>query len=186
MRRSALRSCFGHQYTDQKMTTGYAGVAGAAFMKKTFESWRSGGLAGHNMWHWALLLVDAGERQEALELFEGPILEYHGKNLAMGLQDIASLLYRLKLDDDPRDDATDIAEHWHTMADAIAGCVYDQGPCRSQLRPSSLRWHVCCCVCGRLDAACSAGQRCLRQQTSTLPWCLRLRDGTKRWTNKLQ
>jgi hypothetical protein len=102
-----------------------AGVAGAAFMKRTFEFWRSGGLAGHNMWHWALMLVDAGERQEALELFEGLILEYHGSNLAMGLQDIASLLYRLKLDDDPRVDAADIAGHWQTMADAISTCVCD-------------------------------------------------------------
>ena len=92
-------------------------------MKQTFDNWRSGGLAGHNMWHWALMLVDAGERQEAIDLLEGPILEYHRNNLAMGLQDIASLLYRLKLDDDPTASAADIAPHWQTMADAIKGCV---------------------------------------------------------------
>eukprot|EP01043_Picozoa_sp_COSAG02_P091482 COSAG02_NODE_28200_length_594_cov_0.898990_1_plen_84_part_00 len=77
------------------------------------------------MWHWALMLIDAGARREALELFEGPILEYHGKSVAMGLQDIASLLYRLKLDDDPHVDAADIAGHWLTMADAILGFVCD-------------------------------------------------------------
>ena len=89
-----------HQVAHIHEMTG-RGVAGAAFMKRTFEGWRGGGLAGHNMWHWALMLVDAGEREEALELFEGHILDYHGKNLAMGLNDIASLLYRLKLDDVP-------------------------------------------------------------------------------------
>lgn len=112
-------------------------------MKQTFDSWRSGGLAGHNMWHWALMLVDAGERQEAIELFEGPILEFHGSSLAMGLQDIASLLYRLKLDDDPRTDAADIAEHWQTMADAIEGCVHTPESDRCQSGPRMAATDTC-------------------------------------------
>jgi hypothetical protein len=139
-----------HQVAHVHEMTG-RGVAGAAFMKRTFEDWRSGGLAGHNMWHWALMLVDAGEREEALELLEGPILEYHGNNLVMGLQDIASLLYRLMLDaDDPTVDAADLAEHWQTMTDAIA----DAGVLGKPTMSASMDVHIAMVLssAGRYDA----------------------------------
>jgi hypothetical protein len=103
------------------------------------------------MWHWALMLVDAGEREEALELLEGPILEYHGNNLVMGLQDIASLLYRLMLDaDDPTVDAADLAEHWQTMTDAIA----DAGVLGKPTMSASMDVHIAMVLssAGRYDA----------------------------------
>jgi hypothetical protein len=107
-----------HQLAHVHEMTG-RGLAGAAFMERTFEGWRTGGLAGHCMWHWALMLVDAGKREEALALFEGRILAHHGADLAAGLNDVASLLYRLKLDDEPTADAADIRQHWQTVADAV-------------------------------------------------------------------
>ena len=84
---------------------------GIAWMKSEPERWsRGSSFAIHLWWHLALFHLEAGESDEVLALFDGPI---YGKRSAVVLDliDASALLWRLELA------GADVGSRWQTLAD---------------------------------------------------------------------
>lgn len=79
---------------------------GIAFMSRTLGDWEPCGmLACHNFWHWAVFHVEKGEREAALDLFDGQMIRRLVSSGAMlDYVDASSLLYRLQLGADVKED----------------------------------------------------------------------------------
>ncbi|KAG0412841.1 hypothetical protein HPB47_010032 [Ixodes persulcatus] len=79
---------------------------GIAFMSRTMGDWEPCGmLACHNFWHWAVFHVEKGEREAALDLFDGQMIRRLVSSGAMlDYVDASSLLYRLQLGADVKED----------------------------------------------------------------------------------
>lgn len=77
--------------------------AGLDFMGRSEQNWKdSDMLACHNYWHWALYLIEKGEYEAALTIYDTHILPSLQKSGAMlDVVDSCSMLYRLQMEGVP-------------------------------------------------------------------------------------
>jgi tetratricopeptide (TPR) repeat protein len=74
---------------------------GIKFLCNTVEDWNKGhALACHNHWHWALYLIEKGEKEAALDIYDKEVGQRCKSGAMLDLVDAASLLYRLQLEGD--------------------------------------------------------------------------------------
>jgi len=71
-------------------------VEGVSFLTGSAVRWESSFFAVHNWWHLALYLIEEGEIDRALDLYDGPIRK-DGSIQWLDLVDAAALLWRLSL-----------------------------------------------------------------------------------------
>ena len=69
---------------------------GVAFLSGSAVRWETSFFAVHNWWHLALYLIEEGELERALDLYDGPIRK-GGSTEWLDLVDAAALLWRLSL-----------------------------------------------------------------------------------------
>jgi tetratricopeptide (TPR) repeat protein len=69
---------------------------GVSFLTTSSTNWEGSFFAVHNWWHLALYLIERGELEQALALYDGPVRK-SGSSLWLDLVDAASLLWRLSL-----------------------------------------------------------------------------------------
>ena len=69
---------------------------GVSFLTGSAVRWESSFFAVHNWWHLALYVIEEGEFDRALDLYDGPIRK-GGSNQWLDLVDAAALLWRLSL-----------------------------------------------------------------------------------------
>lgn len=75
---------------------------GISMLRDSEANWSPANLLStHNYWHWCLYLLERGEHEQALALYDRHVTEYLSLNRVMDLVDIVSLLYRLQLDGCP-------------------------------------------------------------------------------------
>ncbi|KAM5287860.1 tetratricopeptide repeat protein 38-like [Ctenodactylus gundi] len=74
--------------------------AGLEFMQRTETHWKDGDmLAGHNYWHWALYLIEKGEYEAALTIYDEHILpRLQASGSMLDIVDSCSMLYRLQME----------------------------------------------------------------------------------------
>ncbi|CAN2391358.1 tetratricopeptide repeat [Pristimantis euphronides] len=84
---------------------------GLSFMKQTENNWKEGNmLACHVYWHWALYLIEKGEYEAALTLYDkyiAPICIASGSML--DIVDNSSLLHRLQME------GVDVGKRWDNI-----------------------------------------------------------------------
>lgn len=74
--------------------------AGLGFMQQSEPHWKDADmLACHNYWHWALYLIEQGEYEAALSIYDSHILpSLQGSGAMLDVVDSCSMLYRLQLE----------------------------------------------------------------------------------------
>lgn len=75
-------------------------AAGLAFMQRSEADWKdSDMLACHNYWHWALYLIEKGEYEAALSIYDTHILpSLQASGAMLDVVDSCSMLYRLQME----------------------------------------------------------------------------------------
>lgn len=74
-------------------------AAGITLLRDTEAQWSPANLIStHNYWHWCLYLVERGEHEQAMALYDRRVTESLSHNRSIDLVDVVSLLYRLQLD----------------------------------------------------------------------------------------
>lgn len=73
---------------------------GLEFMQHSEAHWKdSDMLAGHNYWHWALFLIEKGNYEEALTIYDTHILpRLQARGTMLDVVDSCSMLYRLQME----------------------------------------------------------------------------------------
>ncbi|XP_005379564.1 PREDICTED: tetratricopeptide repeat protein 38 isoform X2 [Chinchilla lanigera] len=74
--------------------------AGTEFMQRSESQWKdSDMLACHNYWHWALYLIEKGEYEAALTIYDDHILpRLKGRGSVLDVVDSCSMLFRLQME----------------------------------------------------------------------------------------
>lgn len=74
-------------------------TAGITLLRDTEAHWSPANLVStHNYWHWCVYLLERGEHDQALDLYDRRLTEFISLNRTFDMVDIVSLLYRLQLD----------------------------------------------------------------------------------------
>ncbi|XP_008153637.2 tetratricopeptide repeat protein 38 isoform X1 [Eptesicus fuscus] len=85
--------------------------AGLDFMQRSEAHWKdSDMLACHNYWHWALYLIEKGEYEAALTIYDDHILpSLRASGAMLDVVDSCSMLYRLQMEGVP------VGERWQDV-----------------------------------------------------------------------
>ncbi|XP_054998088.1 tetratricopeptide repeat protein 38 isoform X2 [Sorex araneus] len=85
--------------------------AGLGFMQRSEPHWKdSDMLACHNYWHWALYLIEEGEYEAALSIYDTHILpSLQGSGAMLDVVDSCSMLYRLQME------GVSVGERWQDV-----------------------------------------------------------------------
>jgi hypothetical protein len=95
---------------------------GIRFLMETEGDWsKCSFIATHNYWHLSLYHLERNEHEQALKIFDENISAYLNANRTLDLVDLASLLYRLKLD------CTQVSlnERWSKLKEVFESRVKD-------------------------------------------------------------
>ncbi len=122
---------------------------GTDWLEGLSGNWAEANQIGHHLWwHLCLFLLERGEHERILELFdtrirnpESPLVKA-APDATIDLQNVASLLMRLELR------GVDIGDRWNVMADVCAGRVHDHGNAFSNAHDIMVL-----AGCGRFDQA---------------------------------
>ncbi|XP_004642461.1 tetratricopeptide repeat protein 38 [Octodon degus] len=89
--------------------------AGIEFMQRSEDHWKdSDMLACHNYWHWALYLIEKGEYEAALTIYDKHILPYlRDRGSVLDLVDNCSLLFRLQME------GVSVGQRWHDVLPVV-------------------------------------------------------------------
>ncbi|XP_075408764.1 tetratricopeptide repeat protein 38 [Tenrec ecaudatus] len=84
---------------------------GLEFMRRSEPNWKDADmLACHNYWHWALYLIEKGEHEAALTIYDNHILpSLQASGAMLDVVDSCSMLYRLQLEGVP------VGRRWQDM-----------------------------------------------------------------------
>ncbi|XP_007453966.1 PREDICTED: tetratricopeptide repeat protein 38 isoform X2 [Lipotes vexillifer] len=84
---------------------------GLEFMQRSETHWKdSDMLACHNYWHWALYLIEKGEYEAALTIYDDHILpSLRGSSAMLDVADSCSMLYRLRME------GVSVGERWQDV-----------------------------------------------------------------------
>ncbi|XP_060021119.1 tetratricopeptide repeat protein 38 isoform X2 [Lagenorhynchus albirostris] len=84
---------------------------GLEFMQRSETHWKdSDMLACHNYWHWALYLIEKGEYEAALTIYDDHILpSLRGSGAMLDVVDSCSMLYRLQME------GVSVGERWQDV-----------------------------------------------------------------------
>ncbi|XP_014388661.1 PREDICTED: tetratricopeptide repeat protein 38 [Myotis brandtii] len=85
--------------------------AGLDFMQRSEAHWKgSDMLACHNYWHWALYLIEKGEYEAALTIYDDHILpSLRASGAMLDVVDSCSMLYRLQME------GVSVGERWRDV-----------------------------------------------------------------------
>ncbi|XP_055963073.1 tetratricopeptide repeat protein 38 [Sorex fumeus] len=85
--------------------------AGLGFMERSEHHWKdSDMLACHNYWHWALYLIEKGEYEAALSIYDTHILpSLQASGAMLDVVDSCSMLYRLQME------GVSVGERWRDV-----------------------------------------------------------------------
>lgn len=73
--------------------------SGINLLRESESNWSPANLVStHNYWHWCVYLVERGEHEQALQLYDRSLTQYLSRNSVFDMVDVVSLLYRLQLD----------------------------------------------------------------------------------------
>ncbi len=86
---------------------------GVRFMRKRAADWQNGNFLNvHNSWHYALYLLQAGDSDGALAVYDRMIRHPGSQDAALELLDASALLWRMQLDGTP------VGDRWQPLASA--------------------------------------------------------------------
>ena len=86
---------------------------GVRFMRKREADWQSGNFLNvHNSWHYALYLLQGGDSDGALAVYDQMIRHAGSEDAALELLDASALLWRMHLDGTP------VGDRWQPLASA--------------------------------------------------------------------
>ncbi len=98
---------------------------GIAWLRSTRQHWATDcGMAVHNHWHLALMLLNSGDTESALAVYDSAVAP-SAEALALNLDDASALLWRLTLRH------ADVADRWQVLAArwklqaAWGGCAFN-------------------------------------------------------------
>ena len=87
--------------------------AGVRFMRRREADWQSGNFLNvHNSWHYALYLLQAGDTDGALAVYDRMIRHPGSADVALELLDASALLWRMHLE------GTSVGDRWQPLAAA--------------------------------------------------------------------
>lgn len=92
---------------------------GMPWLKETSANWAGGGFAFHNWWHLALLHIDRGEHQAALDIYDTKVRPDPGAQILLEWVDASALLWRLTLE------GVDVGDRYAPLADVWARTIED-------------------------------------------------------------
>ena len=86
---------------------------GVRFMRRREADWQSGNFLNvHNSWHYALYLLQAGETEGALAVYDRMIRHAGSQDVALELLDASALLWRMWLE------GSEVGDRWQPLAAA--------------------------------------------------------------------
>ncbi len=93
--------------------------SGMPWLKETARGWADGGLAFHNWWHLALLHLDRGEHQAALDLYDAKVCPDPATPVLLQWVDASAMLWRLMLE------GADVGSRFAPVADMWTRTIDD-------------------------------------------------------------
>jgi len=117
---------------------------GIAFMRGRQDDWGTGNLFKvHNWWHLALYLMEAGQYDDVLDVYETEVHNDHSSGICLEMLDASALLWRLTLDQ------VETGDRYTKLAHAWDGQLFDD----HWYAFNDLHAVVALCGAGRIDDA---------------------------------